>query len=99
MKNEKRKLINRVAGVVLSGIIGLTVFSGVSVRAEETKGKQIESSISTSENEKKSEQYYKTKTGKCYHKGSCGCLKKSKIEVSKEEIEKADLKPCSKCCK
>ena len=62
MKNEKRKLINRVAGVVLSGIIGLTL-SGVSVRAEETKGKQIESSISTSENEKKSEQYYKTKTG------------------------------------
>ncbi len=58
-----------------------------------------ETQVSASENEKKSEQYYRTKTGKCYHKEGCSHLKKSKIEVSNNEIEKAELKPCSKCCK
>ncbi len=99
MKNEKRKLISRVAGVVLGGVIGLTFFSGLSVGAEEVKNKQIENSVSVSENEKKAEQYYRTRTGKCYHKENCSCLKKSKIKVGAEEIKKANLRPCSKCCK
>ena len=99
VKNGKRKFISRVAGVVLGGVIGLTFFSGLSVGAEEAKNQQIENSVSVSENEKKSEQYYRTKTGKCYHKGNCKCLKKSKVEVTETEIKEADLRPCSKCCK
>lgn len=99
MKNEKKELIDRVAGVVLSGIIGLTVFSGLSVRAGEVKNKQIENSVSVSENKKKAVQYYRTKSGKCYHKENCKCLKKSKVKVTEREIKEADLRPCSKCCK
>lgn len=54
----------------------------------------------TSNNQKKSEQFYRTKSGKCYHNGNCKHLKNSKIEISLKEIkESADLKPCKKCCK
>lgn len=99
MKNEKRKFINRMAGVVLSGIIGLTFLGSLTVRAEEAKNKQIENSVSVSENNKKAVQYYRTKSGKCYHKDNCKCLKKSKVKVTEKELKEADLRPCSKCCK
>lgn len=99
MQDKKKSFVGRVGGVFLSAVFGLMSFGGLAVQAKGVQDSQITSSVSEIENEKKSEQYYKTKTGKCYHKGSCSCLKKSKIEVSKEEIEKADLKPCSKCCK
>lgn len=49
------------------------------------------------ETDKKSETVYITKTGKCYHKQECCCLKKSKIEVSKEQAKKNEYKECSKC--
>ena len=99
MKNNKRNFMSRIIGVCLSGIIGLMSFGGLAVEAKNNNSSQIETSVSASENEKKSEQYYRTKTGKCYHKEGCSHLKKSKIEVDNDEIEKAELRPCSKCCK
>lgn len=44
-----------------------------------------------------SQQFYRKKTGKCYHKNGCPYLKHSKIKVSQNEICDAELKPCSKC--
>lgn len=99
MQDKNNSLVKRVGGIFLSGLIGLASLSVGAVKVENTNNSQELSCVTVSENEKKSEQYYKTKTGKCYHKGTCSCLKKSKIEISKEEIKKEDLKPCSKCCK
>ena len=99
MKNTKRKLVSKIVGGILCGVIGLTSFGGLSAEATDVSNKQATSSITVSEKEKQSEQLYRTKTGKCYHKGNCACLKKSKIKVNQEEIKEADLKPCSKCCK
>lgn len=49
------------------------------------------------ENEEQSETVYVTKTGKCYHKKDCICLKKSKIEISKDQAENNEYVECSKC--
>ncbi len=99
MKNVKRSLVCRIGGIFLSGIIGLMSFSAVAVKADSYDNNQAKNSTSVSESEKKSEQYYRTRTGKCYHKGNCPCLKKSKVEVGKEEIKDKNLKQCSKCFK
>jgi hypothetical protein len=40
---------------------------------------------------------YITKTGKCYHSGSCQYLKKSCIPVSLEEAVRLGKVPCSVC--
>ena len=49
------------------------------------------------ENEEQSETVYITKTGKCYHKKDCACLKKSKIEISKDQAKNNEYVECSKC--
>lgn len=97
MKNQKGNFMSRAFGLVLSGVIGLISFSGLAVEAKSNENIQTKSSVS--EVEKKSDQYFRTKTGKCYHRDSCSCLRKSKIEVTKEEIKEANLRPCKRCCK
>lgn len=67
-------------------------------RCLESKNNKVNQS-EVEEDKKQSNKLYRTKTGKCFHKGNCKCLKKSKIKVSREEIKEADLKPCFKCCK
>ena len=99
MKNGKIKFLNRLTGLVIGGVIGLISFSGLAVQAKGNSDKQEETSIVTIETEKKSEKYYKTKTGKCYHKEGCSCLKNSKVEINEKEIEETNLRPCKKCCK
>lgn len=98
MKNTKRNLISRVVVGILCGVIGLTFFSVGASEAKNTNDNQVSSSVTVTEKEKKSEQFYKTKNGKCYHEENCKCLKKSKIKVNQEEIKEAELKPCKKCC-
>ena len=39
---------------------------------------------------------YKTNTGKCYHRGTCGYLH-SKIEITLAEAVEEGLRPCSRC--
>ena len=39
---------------------------------------------------------YVTRTGKCYHRGSCGYLRKSKIPMKLSEARKR-YRPCSRC--
>ncbi len=51
------------------------------------------------EQQKRSETAYVTKSGKCYHKGNCSCLKKSKIAMSKDDAVKNHYYECSKCFK
>lgn len=40
---------------------------------------------------------YITKTGECYHKGTCSSLKKSKIETTMQDAVNSGLRPCKKC--
>lgn len=40
---------------------------------------------------------YVTDTGKKYHRGSCGYLRKSRISISKQEARKQDYTRCSRC--
>lgn len=40
---------------------------------------------------------YITKTGECYHTGTCGSLKKSKIETTLQTATDAGYRACSKC--
>lgn len=67
--------------------------------SENTNINQVSDTVEVSKNQEKSEQLYRTKTGKCYHKEDCKCLKDSKIEVSEQEVKESGLKPCSKCHK
>lgn len=67
-------------------------------RCLESKNNKVNQS-EVEENKKQSNKLYRTKTGKCFHKENCKCLKKSKIKVNREEIKEANLKPCFKCCK
>lgn len=39
---------------------------------------------------------YVTRTGECYHRGSCGYLRKSKTPMKLSEARKR-YRPCSKC--
>ena len=99
MKNTKRNLFIRLFGGIVGTVIGLT---SVGAGAEEIKSinnGQVSGGLAAPQTEKKSKQYYSTKTGKRYHKEGCVCLKKSKIKVTKKGIKEADLKPCKKCCK
>ena len=108
MKILKKSFVGRVVGGVLSGIIWLMPSGGLALDNQNVIDSQIpSSSVSVKQNvnqdkkqdEKQSEQLYRTKTGKCYHKSNCSCLRNSKIKVSQEEIEEANLRSCSKCCK
>lgn len=40
---------------------------------------------------------YITKTGECYHTGTCRYLSKSKIQTTLSEAVKAGYRPCSVC--
>ena len=40
---------------------------------------------------------YITKTGKCYHKAGCKCLKSSKISIKLKDALKRGYKPCKIC--
>lgn len=99
MKNTQRNLIRKVISGVLGGVICLTTFGGLAVEVKGVNNNQVVSNAEIAENKKQSEQFYRTKTGKCYRKGNCSCLKKSKIKVTQEEIKEAELKPCKKCFK
>lgn len=116
MKNEKKSYVNRVASVVLSGVIGLMSFGVRAAGSKDIRGNKISGNVAISDvnyqmesenaninqvskNQEKSEQLYRTKTGKCYHKEDCKCLKDSKIEVSEQEVKESNLKPCPKCHK
>ena len=48
MKNTKRKLVSRVAGGILCGVIGLTSFGGLSVGAKDVSNKQVPNSVTVS---------------------------------------------------
>ena len=92
---KKRNLFIRVMGGILGIVIGLTSFD---VNASEiTNLNSDDKSSVILISEKESKQFYRTKTGKCYHKGNCKYLKKSKIKIDHEEIEEAGLKSCYKC--
>ncbi len=99
MKIKKRNFAKRVAGVILCRVISLILLGGYTIEVKSIDNSQIVNSVSVSENKKTSEQLYRTKTGKCYHKEGCQYLKKSKIKINEEEIKEADLESCSKCCK
>ena len=45
-----------------------------------------------------SEIVYITKTGKCYHKSHCTCLKNSKIGIEKSKAVEQNYLSCCKCC-
>lgn len=40
---------------------------------------------------------YLTRTGECYHAGSCSSLSRSKIPVSLAEAKERGYRPCSRC--
>lgn len=40
---------------------------------------------------------YVTKTGKSYHRGSCGSLKQSKIEIKLSDAKRRGFAPCRTC--
>ena len=44
-----------------------------------------------------SDTVYITKTGSCYHRATCSCLRKSKIQTTRGEAEKQGLRPCKRC--
>ena len=40
---------------------------------------------------------YRTRTGECYHTGSCSYLRSSKIEITLADAVSRGLRPCSQC--
>ena len=40
---------------------------------------------------------YRTRTGECYHRGSCSYLQSSKIEITLADAVSRGLRPCSRC--
>ena len=40
---------------------------------------------------------YRTRTGECYHTGSCAYLRSSKIEITLADAVARGLRPCSRC--
>lgn len=88
--NNVIKSVFMLCFIVISNILP-------SVKALNSNKNTLSNSIVLAE--KKSSKFYKTKTGKCFHKLNCQYLKHSKIEVSKKEIKALKLKSCSKCLK
>ena len=40
---------------------------------------------------------YTTRTGKCYHRGSCSSLRKSKYRTTVKRAREAGYRPCQNC--
>ena len=47
--------------------------------------------------ENESEQLYRTRTGKKYHREGCGSLSRSKIPITLAEAKERNLGPCGRC--
>ena len=92
--------MSRLTSSVFGGLLCLMSFNSlVFPKVKSADSKQSQIIEATIETDKKTDQYYKTKTGKCYHKENCSCLSKSKIKVSEKGIKEEELKPCKKCFK
>ncbi len=94
---SKNDFVGKVFGEILCGSIGFSSVGSIQINPKDyvNANQQAILVIEQSEN-KQSQKFYRTKTGKCYHKGNCSCLKKFKIKVSQEEIEEAELNSCQK---
>jgi micrococcal nuclease len=58
---------------------------------------QTKSSVLIAAADKKEETVYITKTGKKYHRSTCGHLKQSKIAVTRKQAQEMGLTPCKHC--
>lgn len=79
--------------------MGITLFDELTYGEKDMVSNKKICSKFLLDSEKEYCKFYRTKTGKCYHKEGCACLKNSKISVTIKEIKKLDLRYCCKCCK
>ena len=72
-------------GVICISLLGVGIYNNVRYEGFDTRSYAQESYT-----------VYKTYTGHCYHRASCGYLR-SCIETTKSEALKEGLYPCSRC--
>lgn len=86
--------------VVLSLLVGLAMIGGCSVAASSHREQAIRATApdtAIAQPMAASDVVYTTRTGKCYHAGSCKCLAKSKIKTTRGAAEKQGLRACKLC--
>ena len=102
MEQKQNKIIWPAVAIICALIVATGVYLGLQDSQPQTT---IQGSLeNTSSNYANSENtaltssatVYVTRTGECYHRGSCGYLRKSKIPMKLSEARKR-YRPCSKC--
>ena len=85
--------------IVLSLLAGLVLTAGIAnaVGSHEQTIQAATVASAIAQPMAASDIVYTTRTGECYHRGSCSCLKKSKIRTTRGEAEKSGYRACSKC--
>ncbi len=62
------------------------------IEKREEKAEKVEDEV-----DKSSCTVYVTKTGKCFHKDNCACIRRSKIKIPLDEAVSNRYRKCSKC--
>ena len=65
-------------------------------KKREERAEKVEK-IEKKEDKESSCAVYVTKTGKCFHKCNCACIKRSKIKIPLKEAISNRYRKCSKC--
>ncbi len=66
-------------------------------QAEAEARAKAEAAAAAATAEKNEETVYITKTGECYHRGTCSSLRQSKIAISKDDAIAQGYQACQKC--
>jgi hypothetical protein len=90
-----KKYLWPVTAVVCAAILGLGLFFGLG-GGTDAQNSSPESYNRNTGTEASVDVVYVTRTGACYHRGSCRYLSKSKIPKDRAEAKTA-YRPCSKC--
>lgn len=94
----QNRLVWPVVVVVCASIIALGIYYGLQDddQAGPSQTSSLEGGRVKSDSSTEGITVYATRTGQCYHRGSCSYLRRSKIPMPLSEA-KVRYRPCSRC--
>ncbi len=92
----RKQITWAVVAVVCAAIIAAGIYFGLRHDRSESTRSSGGSSYSRESSSSDDVTVYVTRTGECYHRGSCSYLRSSKIPMKLSEAKRR-YRPCSRC--
>ena len=102
MKADRPKIVGLATAIVCVAVIAAGAHFGLKaghasvVRSHPMSAPSQMARVSQAAPDETATTVYVTRTGACYHRGTCGYLRRSKIPMTLSEA-KRQYRPCSKC--